>query len=317
MSKSRWDADGPHDDLQAYAAEQPGEADGVLIVDDTGFAKKGTTLRRSSPSMLPVDRPATSLTWWPPSSPSGPPVMWRTRSVPDTPRPGKSAPTWTGTSGGRSSDRDIITAAHFMSVRSLHNLFEAEGITVSRLIQRRRLQECARDLARGDCGERMVSGVARRRGFTNPACFSRLFRTAYDMSPSRWRDTRGGAAPSEPSVVVDGPFPISVMLRLVTRSAIGDPSMTKHSKTVDLTCGEAATHGVSTESRDLLDLPPALVRFHAGREPEPVIDLLPDMFAGPSDDETFRHRQATPKGGVTGRHGPSPASAGECGQEGA
>ncbi|WP_327230558.1 transposase [Streptomyces murinus] len=31
------------DDLQAYVAEQLGQADGVLDLDDTGFVKKGTT----------------------------------------------------------------------------------------------------------------------------------------------------------------------------------------------------------------------------------------------------------------------------------
>jgi SRSO17 transposase len=43
LSHSRWDADGLRDDLQAYVAEQLGTADGVLILDDTGFVKKGTT----------------------------------------------------------------------------------------------------------------------------------------------------------------------------------------------------------------------------------------------------------------------------------
>jgi hypothetical protein len=37
---------------------------------------------------------------------------------------------------------------------------------------------------------------------------------------------------------------------------------------------------------------------------------------GVTGAETFRHRQATQKGAVTGHHGPSPASADECGQEG-
>jgi len=37
---------------------------------------------------------------------------------------------------------------------------------------------------------------------------------------------------------------------------------------------------------------------------------------GVTGAETFRHRQATPKGAVTSHHGPSLASAGECGQEG-
>lgn len=91
---------------------------------------------------------------------------------------------------------ETIAAAHFISVRSLHKLFEGEGITVSRLIQRRRLEECARDLAWGDGAERTVSGVARRWGFTNPAHFSRLFRAAYGMPPSRWRDSRAGVVGS-------------------------------------------------------------------------------------------------------------------------
>ena len=43
LSHSRWDADGLRDDLQAYVAEQLGQSNGVLILDDTGFVKKGTT----------------------------------------------------------------------------------------------------------------------------------------------------------------------------------------------------------------------------------------------------------------------------------
>lgn len=36
-----WDADEVRDDLQRYVAERLGTTDGVLIVDDTGFVKKG------------------------------------------------------------------------------------------------------------------------------------------------------------------------------------------------------------------------------------------------------------------------------------
>ncbi|MFJ2021900.1 IS701 family transposase [Streptomyces nodosus] len=43
LSHSRWDADGLRDDLQTYVAEQLGTPEGVLILDDTGFVKKGTT----------------------------------------------------------------------------------------------------------------------------------------------------------------------------------------------------------------------------------------------------------------------------------
>jgi SRSO17 transposase len=42
LNAADWDADAVRDDLQAYVAEHLGEPDGVLIVDETGFLKKGT-----------------------------------------------------------------------------------------------------------------------------------------------------------------------------------------------------------------------------------------------------------------------------------
>lgn len=38
----RWDADAVRDDVRAYVLEHLGADDGVLIVDETGFLKKGT-----------------------------------------------------------------------------------------------------------------------------------------------------------------------------------------------------------------------------------------------------------------------------------
>lgn len=43
LNRARWDPDDIRDDLQHYAAERLGDDDGVLIIDDTGFLKKGTT----------------------------------------------------------------------------------------------------------------------------------------------------------------------------------------------------------------------------------------------------------------------------------
>jgi SRSO17 transposase len=43
LAGSRWEADEIRDELQHYVAERLGEDDGVLIIDDTGFVKKGTT----------------------------------------------------------------------------------------------------------------------------------------------------------------------------------------------------------------------------------------------------------------------------------
>ena len=42
LARADWDADAVRDDLLAYVAEHLGDADGVLVVDETGFLKKGT-----------------------------------------------------------------------------------------------------------------------------------------------------------------------------------------------------------------------------------------------------------------------------------
>ena len=42
IARSNWDADQVRDDLQQYAMEHLGSKDGILIIDETGFLKKGT-----------------------------------------------------------------------------------------------------------------------------------------------------------------------------------------------------------------------------------------------------------------------------------
>jgi SRSO17 transposase len=42
LTTARWDADALRDDVRAYVVEQLGDPDGVLVVDETGFLKKGT-----------------------------------------------------------------------------------------------------------------------------------------------------------------------------------------------------------------------------------------------------------------------------------
>lgn len=90
-----------------------------------------------------------------------------------------------------------IARAHHLSLRYLHKLFESEDTTVSRWIQRRRLEECRRDLAlhRNDS---TIAAVAQRWGFTSAAHFSRVFRAAYGMSPREWRDTQDVAPRTSP-----------------------------------------------------------------------------------------------------------------------
>ncbi|MER5219986.1 helix-turn-helix domain-containing protein [Streptomyces flaveus] len=89
---------------------------------------------------------------------------------------------------------EAIAVAHHISVRYLHKLFQDEGTTVGRWIQRRRLEECRRDLLFGIRGRRTIAAVAGRWGFMSATHFSRVFRAAYGMSPSEWRDTAGREA---------------------------------------------------------------------------------------------------------------------------
>lgn len=41
LNKAAWDVDGVRDDVRSYAVDHLGDPDGVLIVDETGFLKKG------------------------------------------------------------------------------------------------------------------------------------------------------------------------------------------------------------------------------------------------------------------------------------
>ncbi|MEU7473913.1 helix-turn-helix domain-containing protein [Streptomyces sp. NPDC044984] len=90
----------------------------------------------------------------------------------------------------------VIARAHHISLRYLHKLFESEDATVGRLIQRRRLEACRRDLALH--GNTTIAAVAHRWGFISAAHFSRVFRAAYGVSPREWRGTRD-VTPQVPS----------------------------------------------------------------------------------------------------------------------
>src|SRR3954467_7362903 len=42
LTRTRWDADAVRDDLQDYVVEHLGDVQAVLVLDETGFVKKGT-----------------------------------------------------------------------------------------------------------------------------------------------------------------------------------------------------------------------------------------------------------------------------------
>ena len=81
----------------------------------------------------------------------------------------------------------MIAAAHHVSLRHLHKLFESQQTTVAALIRERRLERCRRDMLDPAMRAEPVSAIASRHGLTNPAHFSRLFRAAYGSAPAEFR----------------------------------------------------------------------------------------------------------------------------------
>jgi len=81
-----------------------------------------------------------------------------------------------------------LAAAHHISLRQLHKLFHASGTTVAGWIRMRRLERCGHDLRDARWASRPVAAIGARWGYPDPAHFSRLFKSAYGVSP---RDYRG------------------------------------------------------------------------------------------------------------------------------
>src|SRR5690606_31419702 len=84
-----------------------------------------------------------------------------------------------------------VAAAHHVSVRQLHRLFEGRDETVAARIRARRLERCRRDLLDPALAEQTVAAIGARWGLPNPSQLSRLFRQAYGVTPSELRRTAG------------------------------------------------------------------------------------------------------------------------------
>jgi SRSO17 transposase len=48
LTTARWDADALRDDVRGYVVEHLGDPGGVLVVDETGFLKKGSSVCQAS-----------------------------------------------------------------------------------------------------------------------------------------------------------------------------------------------------------------------------------------------------------------------------
>lgn len=82
---------------------------------------------------------------------------------------------------------EIVAKANGISMRYLHSLFQQSGISVSRWLWERRLKAAREDLIDPDMSHMRISEIAFRRGFNDPAHFSRTFRNRFDISPSGLR----------------------------------------------------------------------------------------------------------------------------------
>ncbi|AGF60772.1 AraC-family transcriptional regulator [Streptomyces hygroscopicus subsp. jinggangensis TL01] len=82
---------------------------------------------------------------------------------------------------------DQVAAAHHISTRSLHRLFQAHGVSVRASIREQRLERCRRELS--DPAQRHVPirAIAARWGYPRPADFTRAFRAAYGAAPADYR----------------------------------------------------------------------------------------------------------------------------------
>lgn len=83
-----------------------------------------------------------------------------------------------------------IAAAHFLSTRRMHGLFQGEDTTIAAHIREQRLERCRVDLLNPAFADLPVSAISAKWGFTDSAHFSRSFRSQFGRSPRELRSER-------------------------------------------------------------------------------------------------------------------------------
>lgn len=89
---------------------------------------------------------------------------------------------------------DQIADSLHVSSRTLHRVFEAEGVTIGTWIRNRRLEHCRLDLADSTLREVPVSHIASSWGLWDASHFSRLFKACFGLSPRAYRLAQRDAA---------------------------------------------------------------------------------------------------------------------------
>jgi AraC-like DNA-binding protein len=83
----------------------------------------------------------------------------------------------------------MVAQNHHISTRYLHLIFSERERTVGAWIRERRLAQCRAELANSS-SDRTLTEIAMHWGFSDLAHFSRSFRSAYGVSPFKFRNTR-------------------------------------------------------------------------------------------------------------------------------
>ncbi|WP_243076391.1 helix-turn-helix transcriptional regulator [Microbacterium sp. SS28] len=109
----------------------------------------------------------------------------------------------------------LQVAAHLhISVRTLNRVFEASGESTQAWIRRCRLDAARLDLADPACADDSIAAIGARWGLVDPAYFTRLFREAFGLTPTAFRqgvanlqavaNLQGAGAPRRPAGTVSG-----------------------------------------------------------------------------------------------------------------
>ncbi|GGZ82535.1 helix-turn-helix domain-containing protein [Streptomyces echinoruber] len=80
-----------------------------------------------------------------------------------------------------------VAAAHHISPRYLHRIFQAHGTTVNTFIRQERMDRCRRDLADPALHATPVKTIGARWGYPRASDFTRAFRTATGLTPTEYR----------------------------------------------------------------------------------------------------------------------------------
>lgn len=97
--------------------------------------------------------------------------------------------------GDADTNAETVAAAHHVSVRSLHRLFQQNGVSVRAWIRDQRLERCRRDLIDPMNSHVPIGAIASRWGFPRHADFTRAFRARYGITPRDFRELAHRRAP--------------------------------------------------------------------------------------------------------------------------